>query len=149
MLKRFSPLLTPELIYVLASMGHGDAIALVDANFPAASVARATAHGRAIYLAGVDTPVALEALLSVLPVDTFIAEPVKRMLVVDDHDAVPQVQQEAADVIARAVGGISVGGLDRFAFYDSARAAYAVVATSERRFYGCFLITKGVIEPEQ
>ena len=147
MLKRLPPVLTPELLYVMASMGHGDALALVDANFPAASVAQTTAHGRPIHLAGVDVPSALEAILSVLPLDTFIPTPVQRMLVVDDPTAVPDVQRHAAELITAAADGVSVGGLERFAFYDAARTAYAVVATGERRFYGCYLLTKGVIEP--
>jgi L-fucose mutarotase len=149
MLKKHSPLLTPELIYVLAAMGHGDSLALVDANFPAASVARATPHGRAIYLPGADVPQALEVILSLLPLDTFVAEPIRRMLVVDNPEEIPQVQQEVAEVLARAEVETSVGGLDRFAFYESARACYAIVATGERQFYGNYMISKGIIGPDE
>jgi L-fucose mutarotase len=70
------------------------------------------------------------------------------MLVVDDPTAVPQVQQQASEVISGAAEGIAIDSLERLAFYDSARTAYAVVATGERRVYGCYLLTKGVIEPE-
>jgi L-fucose mutarotase len=129
MLKRLPSVLTPALIYVMASIGHGDVLALVDANFPAASVAHSTVHSRAIYLAGADIPSALEAILSVLPLDTFIPTPANRMLVVDDPTAVPQVQRQASEVIAGAADEVSVGGLERFAFYDSARTAYAVGRT--------------------
>jgi len=137
------------MIYVLASMGHGDSVALVDTNFPAASVARTTSHGRAIYLPGVDIPHALEAILALLPLDTFVAEPIKRMLVVDNPEVVPQVQHKVAEVLARAGVETSVGGLDRFEFYESARACYAIFATGERRFYGNYLIAKGIIGPDE
>ncbi len=144
MLKGIDPLLSPEVLGVLAEMGHGDSITVADANFPAASVAHRTVHGRAIRM---DAPVprAVEAILSLLPLDTFDGSPVHRMAVVDDPGAVPEI---AAEVVALVEGeGFDVTAVERFAFYDAARKSYAVVQTSDARFYGCFILRKGVIGP--
>ena len=149
MLKSLDPLLTPELLHVLAAMGHGDELVLCDANFPADSVARSTVHGRPVVLAGADAPRAARAILSLLPLDTFVETPALRMEVADDSAAVPAVQAEVqAEVDAAAGRVLSMAPLDRFAFYDRARRAYAVVATGERRFWGCFILTKGVVPPD-
>jgi L-fucose mutarotase len=150
MLRTIDPLFTPELLYVLAAMGHGDEVVVADANFPADSVARRTAHERPIPLAGADTPRAVRAILSLLPLDEFVAEPVRRMAVDGRPDEVPPVQREVQTVIDEAAGRPwPMGALERFAFYDAARSAYAVVATGERRFWGCVLVRKGVVPPDQ
>jgi len=94
MLKNLNPLLTPELLYVLAAMGHGDDLVLCDANFPAESVARTTVYGRPVRVAGADAPSAARAILSVLPLDEFVDVPASRMEVSDDPQVVPPVQQE-------------------------------------------------------
>jgi L-fucose mutarotase len=148
MLKNIDPLLTPELLYVLAAMGHGDDLVLADANFPADSVARRTAYGGVVRLAGVDTPAAVRAILSVYPLDEAVDEPVRRMLVDGSPDEVPPVQSEVQAAVDAAEGRPRpMGGVERFAFYDAARAAYAVVATGEPRFWGCVLLKKGVVAP--
>jgi L-fucose mutarotase len=133
--------LSPDLLSIPAQMGHGDEIALVDRNFPAASTAR-----RLVRLDGCDLPAAARAVLSVLPLDTFIERPLAAMEVVDRPEVVPDVQQEVFG-LARAIEqrDIAVERVERFAFYDRARQAFAVVATSEARPYGCVLFTKGVI----
>jgi len=148
MLKNVHALLTPDLIYVLAAMGHGDDLAVVDANFPSESIASRTPHGHPVRLAGAALPIAIEAVLSVFPLDTFGGEPVRRMGVVGRRDDIPMVQREVMEILANVAGGVAVGCLNRSAFYDAAGAAYAVVATGERRFYGCFLLRKGVIAPD-
>lgn len=149
MLKNIDPLLTPELLYVLAAMGHGDDLVVVDANFPADAVARRTAWGRSVSLAGTATPAALRAILSLLPLDEFVEEPVRRMAVDKAPDEVPPVQREMQAVVDAAAGrSWPMGALERFAFYETARSAYAVVATGERRFWGCVLVKKGVVPPE-
>ena len=149
MLRNVDPLLTPELLYVLAAMGHGDELVVADANFPADSVARRTGYGRAVPLAGVGTPAAVRGILSLLPLDDFVEEPVRRMLVDDRPDELPPVQHELQAAIDAAAGRARpMGGLERLAFYEAARRAYAVVATGERRFWGNALIRKGVIPPE-
>lgn len=148
MLKNVDPLLTPDLLYVLAAMGHGDELVVADANFPSDSIARRTAYGRAVPLAGADTPAAVRAILSLLPLDEFVDEPVQRMMVDGRPDEVPPVQREAQEAIDRATGRPRpMGALERFAFYEAARSAYAVVATGERRFWGCLLLKKGVVPP--
>ncbi|MBX6322730.1 MAG: RbsD/FucU family protein [Rhodospirillaceae bacterium] len=141
MLKGIDPLLNAELLNILRAMGHGDELALVDRNFPAASVAR-----RLVRLDGVDIPRAARAILSVLPLDTFVDRPVRRMEVVGKPDEVPAVQREMQQIINEAEGrDCPMGSLERFAFYDQARTAFAVVATGESRAYGCFLLKKGVL----
>jgi L-fucose mutarotase len=148
MLKNIDPLLTPELLYVLAAMGHGDDLVVADANFPADSVARRTAYGRVVRLAGVDTPAAVRAILSVYPLDEAVDEPVRRMLVDGSPDEVPPVQSEVQAAVDAAEGTpLPMGGVERFAFYDASRAAYAVVATGEPRFWGCIPLKKGVVAP--
>jgi L-fucose mutarotase len=148
-LKNINPLLTPELLSVLAAMGHGDELAVTDANFPAESVARGTSHGRAISAAGASLPEVVGAILSVLPLDEFVDAPVRRMAIDVTPDELPGVQQEVQTVVD-AVSGRHwpMGVLERFAFYDAARGCYAVVLTGERRLYGNVLIKKGAIPPE-
>jgi L-fucose mutarotase len=141
MLKNIDPLLNADLLQVLAAMGHGDDIALVDRNFPAASTAR-----RLIRLDGVDAVSAGRAILSVFPLDSFVDHPVLRMQMVGKPDEVPPVQQDFQKIIDAAEGRPwPMGSLERFAFYEAARHAFAVVATNESRPYGCFLLKKGVI----
>lgn len=149
MLKTLDPLLNAELIGTLAAMGHGDTIALVDANFPAESVGRETVLGHPIRLDGATAPRAAEAILSVLPLDTFIPTPALRMEVVGDPDTWTDVQKDVQAVIDRTEGSsFRLGGIERFAFYAAAKKAFAVVHTGETRLYGCFLLTKGVIAPK-
>lgn len=147
MLIGIDPVLGPDLLRALAAMGHGDEIAIVDGNFPAASVAAYTTTGEALRV-DVDLPRALEAILSILPLDTFVPAPVARMAVVDEPDAVPPLQAEVHDLLARLDAPGTVEAVERHAFYERARRAFAVVRTGERRFYGCVLVTKGVIGPE-
>ncbi|HTW07811.1 MAG TPA: RbsD/FucU domain-containing protein [Acidimicrobiales bacterium] len=146
MLKNVDPLLTPDLLFVLAAMGHGDELAIVDANFPGDSVARQTCHGRLLHLAGVAVPEAVRAVLSVLPLDEFVDTPVRRMATGDSNGELPPVQAEVQATIDNAAGRHwPMGELGRFAFYEAAKACYAVVLTSERRLYGNVLIKKGVV----
>ncbi len=148
MLKGLDPLLGADLLQVLRAMGHGDEIALCDINFPADSVARQTTSGRLIRLDGADLSRALRAVLSVLPLDSFVPCAAHRMEVVGDPAQVPPVMQEAQAEIDRAEGRAHpMGALERFAFYERAKRCYAIVATGERRFYGNVILTKGVIPP--
>jgi len=129
-------------------MGHGDTLAVVDANYPATTTAHYTLCGEPITLDGVDAPRAIAAILSVMPIDTFVPDPVARMEVVGDPSARPEVQREVQAIVDRAFGKPSpLAGIERMAFYQKAREAFAVVATSERRHYGCFLLRKGVLPP--
>jgi L-fucose mutarotase len=141
MLKGLDPVLGPDLLHVLAAMGHGDELVVADGNFPAASVAR-----RLVRLVGVDAPRALRAILSVLPLDTFTPRPAAVMAVVGDPAAVPEPVREFQALVDAAAGrSVALEALERFAFYERARAAFAVVATGERRPYGNILLVKGVV----
>ena len=141
MLIGLDPLLTPELLHALAAMGHGERIVLVDANYPA------TRGRRLLRLPGATAPRALQAVLSVLPCDSFVDDPAQVMQVVGDPDAVPPVVAEINHLL-RAAGWPSAIGVERHAFYEAAESAYAIVQTAERRFYGNVLLTKGVLPPE-
>lgn len=150
MLKTIDPVLSPDLLWVLAAMGHGDDLALVDANHPAERIARATVFGRTVQLPGIDMARAARAILSLLPVDQSKPDPIRRMEVVGDPDAIPAVQAEVlAEVERAAPHAAPLGGVERFAFYDEARAAFAVVQVGDPRPFGCFLIRKGVIAGEK
>lgn len=141
MLKGLSPLLTPELLYALAQMGHGDEIAIVDRNYPAVAASR-----QVIRLDGVDLPTAARTVLSVLPLDTFTDEPLKAMQIVDDPDTVPEVQQDVL-ALAREIENrpLTLTRIERFAFYEHTRHVFATVTTTEARPYGCVILTKGVL----
>lgn len=145
MLKTLSVLHTPELLHALASMGHGDELAIVDCNFPAASTAQ-----RLVRLDGADLPTALRACLHLFPLDTFVKDPAIRMMQVHAPDEVPEVQRDCQKIIDEAEGKRWVlAGIPREAFYERARKAYAVLLTGEPRGYGCIIIKKGVILPSK
>jgi L-fucose mutarotase len=138
MLRGIDPVLGPELLFVLRSMGHGDEIAVVDANYPATEGAQ-----RLIRADGIDVVRMVGAILSVLPLDDFVETAAFRMAVVDDPHSVPPVIRE----FERTVGRIGV--LERSEFYARARSCFAIVATGERRLYGNLILKKGVIRPEE
>jgi L-fucose mutarotase len=146
MLKLIDPVLSPDLLWLLAAMGHGDDLAVVDANHPAETIARATTTGRIVRLPGLTMAQAIRAILTVLPIDDFEPDPIRRMLVVGDAAAVPVVQQDvAAEVAAAGFQADPLPGIERFAFYAAARKAFGVVQVGDSRPYGCFLLRKGVI----
>jgi L-fucose mutarotase len=135
------PLLSPDLLMILRAMGHGDEIVIADANYPALSNAK-----RLVRLDGADTTQALAAILSVLPLDSFVANPAHCMQVVGKPDEIPPAVADFQTVVDRLAGfPEKIGMLERFAFYERARTAFATVATAERRLYGNIILTKGVI----
>lgn len=149
MLKGIDPRLNADVLRVLRAMGHGDVLILADTNFPADSVARATVTGKLLRMENLTTAEAAEAVLSVLPLDTFVDDFAGRMEVVGAPDETPPVQVEVQAAIDAAEGEHRpMISIERFAFYDMAKASYAVIQTGERRFYGCFMFRKGVIPPE-
>ena len=149
MLKGINPLLNADVLYALRAMGHGDRLVVCDTNFPADSIARQTAFGELLRIDNVSTAKAIEAILSVLPLDTFVDDAAMRMEIVGQPQEVPPVQREVQAVIDRAEGrSWPLVGVERHAFYEKAKAAYCVIATGERRFYGCFIFSKGVIAPD-
>ena len=141
MLKTLNVLHTPDLLYALACMGHGDEIAFVDCHFPSVSVAR-----RLVRLDGASLPDAVAACLQLLPLDTFVPHPALRMIPVHAPEEIPEVQRLCQEKIDAAEDKhVELIGISREDFYERARAAYAVVATGEQRTYGCILLKKGVV----
>ncbi|MEM9637071.1 MAG: RbsD/FucU domain-containing protein [Pseudomonadota bacterium] len=146
MLKGIDPILNADVLYALRAMGHGDDLIIADTNFPSDSVARETVLGEVLRI---DRPAAevVRAVLSVYPIDTFVDDSAARMEVVDEPDTILPVMEEVQAAVD-AVDGPRLLGIERFAFYDRAKQAYAVIQTGERRFYGCFALRKGVVPPE-
>ncbi|MBB4347707.1 MULTISPECIES: RbsD/FucU family protein [Rhizobiaceae] len=150
MLKNLDPALSADLLYALKSMGHGDTLVLADANFPSDSIARQTVLGKVIRMDNISAPRALKAILSVLPLDTPLQPSVARMEVIGKPDEIPEIQKEIQAEIDAAEGQPApMYAIERHAFYETAKKAYCVVATGELRFYGCFILTKGVIPPRE
>lgn len=148
MLKSLDPLLNAEVLYALRAMGHGDELIICDTNFPADSVARETVLGELLRIDASAARVA-KAVLSVMPLDSFVDKPAERMEIVGKPKEVPPVQAEVQVEIDKAEGkSWPMGSIERFAFYEKAKKAYCVIQTGERRFYGCFVFKKGVIPPD-
>jgi L-fucose mutarotase len=140
-LKGIDPLLSGDLLKILDDMGHGDQLMLVDRNYPAVS------SGRPVVRLGEVTVVrAATAILSVLPLDSFIARPLERMEVDDDPAITTPVQDELLAVASAAEGRpLEYGVVPRLDFYGRARDVYAVVHTLDDTPYGCFILHKGVV----
>jgi L-fucose mutarotase len=148
MLKGMDPLLNADVLHALRAMGHGDELILCDTNFPADSVARHTVLGKLLRIDGVSAARATRAILSVMPLDSFVEKPANRMEVVGNPAEIPVVQAEVQKEVDRAERkSAPMGSIERHAFYERARKAYCVIATGETRFYGCFTFMKGVIPP--
>lgn len=149
MLKGIDPALNADVLQALRAMGHGDYLIVSDTNFPSDSIARQTRTGKLLRIDNVDAPRAVAAILSLMPLDSFVEDAAGRMEVVGAPDDVPDVQREVQAKIDAAEGkSWPMVPIERFAFYERAKGAYCVVQTGERRFYGCFSFTKGVIGPE-
>jgi L-fucose mutarotase len=144
MLKGIDPILGPELLATLRAMGHADEIAVVDANFPAAANAR-----RLIRAEGVSATRMVEAILSVLPLEQFEPVAAFRMAVDGAHDEIPPVIGEFERLLRAAGYDGPIAALERFAYYERTRAAYAIVSTGERRYWGNLILKKGAIPPPE
>lgn len=150
MLKGIDHRLNADVLGCLRAMGHGDMLLLVDLNFPAAALAPKTVAGRVLTMENLSAPEAARAILSVLPLDTFVPDFAARMQVVGDPAALPPVQKELQVEVDAAEGRPRpLPAIDRFAYYDLASRAFAIVQTGERRLYGCFMLRKGIILPEE
>ncbi len=146
MLKGIDRAISADLLHALMLMGHGDDLVICDVNHPAAAIARHTSYGRLIDLAGCTIPAALRAILKLMPIDTFIDEPIQRMQVVGDAaKEFPLFGEVRAAAEAAEGRPIRMGALERFAFYETAKKAFAIVRTADPGPYGCFIIRKGVI----
>lgn len=149
MLKGLDPILNADVLHALKSMGHGDDLVVADMNFPSDSIARQSVYGKLLKLENVTAGRAVEAILSLMPLDSFVPHPALRMEIVGSPDELPPVQREVQAAIDKAEGKPSpMGSIERFAFYEAAKRAYVVIQTGERRFYGCFIFKKGVLPPE-
>lgn len=148
MLKNLDPMLNADVLYALRLMGHGDKLVIADANFPSDSIARDTVFGELLRIDNVSAARVFKAVLSVLPLDTPLQPSVGRMEIMGQPDEIPPVQREVQLEVDAAEGkSAPMYSIERFAFYEAAKTAYCVIQTGETRFYGCFLLTKGVIPP--
>ncbi|UYN98306.1 MAG: ribose ABC transporter [Devosia sp.] len=140
MLKNIPPLLGPDLLATLRAMGHGDEIAIVDANFPAEYLGPDV-----IRADGIPATDMLDAVLTLLPLDDFVEEAAIGMAVVGDAGARPPIFDLFETIVRRHEPAKSFTTIERFAFYDRARTASAVIQTGEARLYGNIILKKGVI----
>ncbi len=147
MLKGIDQRLSAEVVHILMLMGHGDDLVLCDVNHPAASIAAATTYGRLVDLSGCDIPTAARAILSLMPLDSFVPAPITRMQVVGDPTADRPIFARM-QAVADSAEGAAVGmqSLERFAFYEAARRSFAIIRTADSGPYGCFILKKGVID---
>lgn len=146
MLKHVPAFMDAELLWVLAAMGHGDELAVVDRNFPARSVAMETQSGRLITLGGMDAPASIGGILELMPLDTFVDAPLAWMDPVDQPGATLSVHADVLAACKRAEGrDVAQRVIERHQFYAAAKKCFAVVQNSESRPYGCFILKKGVV----
>ena len=146
MLKGLHPLLSADILYLLARMGHGDDLAIVDLNHPAETVAAATTSGVLIRAPGVRVEAMLAAALTVLPLDTFTDDPVRFMQPVDAGESLPEAIRDMQRVARDGGFAGAFSMLERFAFYEAARCSFGVIQCGDPRFYGNVLLRKGAVE---
>lgn len=145
MLKGIPEILSPDLLKVLAEMGHGDKIVISDGNFPSASMGK---NGVVIRCDGHGVPELLDAILKLFPLDTFVDKPVTLMEVVPGQEVATPIWDTYKEIISRydERGEDTIQFVKRFDFYEEAKKSYAVIATSERALYACMILQKGVIK---
>ena len=141
MLKGISPIISPELLKILMEMGHGDEICIGDGNFPAASIAQ-----RLVRLDGHGVTEVLDAILALMPLDTYVEAPVSLMQVVPGDPVVPTIWDDYKAVVKKHEGDRKIENIERFAFYEKAKKCYAVVATGESAIYANIILKKGVVK---
>ncbi len=143
MLKNIPPILGPDLLAILRAMGHGDEIAIVDANYPADGAGPVL-----VRLDGVSATDVLDAILTLMPLDDFVDEAAICMQVVGNARQREPVMEEFDAIITKHEPGMKLSSLERFAFYERVAKGYAIVQSGERRLYGNILVKKGVIRPQ-
>jgi len=142
MLKGISPVISPELIKVLMEMGHGDELVIADGNFPSASIAQ-----RLVRADGLGCPVLLEAILSIFPLDQSVQKPVALMEVASGDPYQPVIWDDYRKIVqGHEPDFADFDYVERFAFYERAKKAYAVLATGEMALYANIILKKGVIK---
>ena len=140
MLKGIPAELSPELLKILCEMGHGDEIVLGDGNFPAASNAK-----RLVRADGLGVPQMLKAILQLMPLDAYVASPVM-LMATGEGEETPAIWKDYREIVTAANGDTEISQIERFAFYERARQAYAVVATGETAIYANIILKKGVVK---
>lgn len=142
MLKGIAPVISPDLLKVLMEMGHGDELVIADGNFPSASIAQ-----RLVRADGLGCPVLLDAILSLFPLDQYVQKPVALMAVVAGDSYQPVIWGNYREIIQKHESAFTdFDYMERFAFYERARNAYTVLATSEMALYANIILKKGVIK---
>ena len=142
MLKGISPAISPELLKILMEMGHGDEFVIGDGNFPAASSAQ-----RLVRADGLGVPVLLEGILQLFPLDQYVERPAALMQVVLGDNYQPTIWHEYQEIVTRHEPGFKEFEMvERFAFYERAKRAYAILATSEAALYANIILKKGVVK---
>ena len=140
MLKGISPVISPELLKILCEMGHGDEIVIGDGNFPAASNAK-----RLVRLDGHGVPEILEGILKLIPLDTYVESPAM-LMATGAGEATPEIWAKYEEIITAENGETNILQIERFAFYERARNAYAVIATGESAIYANIILKKGIVK---
>lgn len=145
MLKGIPKILSPELLKVLCEMGHSDRLVIADGNFPSESMGK---NVKVIRCDGHGVPELLEAILTVFPLDTYVETPVSLMQVMPGDNVETPIWDEYKEIISRydERGEKAIGQIERFAFYDEAKTAYAIIATGESALYANIMIQKGVVK---
>jgi L-fucose mutarotase len=144
MLKGIPKILSPELLKVLAEMGHSDRIVISDGNFPAESMGK---DAIVIRCDGHGVPELLDAILKVFPLDSYVEDPVNLMEVMKDDNVETPIWDTYKDIVAKYDdrGAAAIRNIERFAFYEEAKKAYAIVATGESALYANVMLQKGVV----
>ena len=142
MLRGLNPILTPDLLWNLASMGHGDDIVIADANFPGATMGK-----RLVRLDGIPATEIVEAVLTIMPLDDFATDSARTMAVVGNSSEIPPIVAEFQEIIDKVADTESkILPVERFEFYEMAKNAFVVVQTGETRLYGNIILKKGVVK---
>ncbi|MGI6706008.1 MAG: L-fucose mutarotase [Clostridia bacterium] len=141
MLKGIPGILSPDLLKILMEMGHGDEIVLADGNFPAAAYAQ-----RLVRCDGHGVPELLDAILELFPLDTYVEKPVVLMELVPGDNTKPVIWDEYRNIVGKYEPDLTdFEHMERFAFYERAKKAYAIVATGEKALYANIILKKGVV----
>ena len=148
MLKGIPKIISPELLKVLAEMGHSDTLVIADGNFPSESVGK---NAIVIRADGHGAPELLSAILQLFPLDTYVEKPVSLMEVMPGDPVETPIWEEYKAIVKNVCGRDvdAIGTIERFAFYEAARSAYAIIATGESALYANIILQKGIVADDQ
>ncbi len=147
MLKGIPKILSPELLKVLAEMGHSDRLVIADGNFPTESIGK---NSIVIRCDGHGVPEILDAILKLFPLDSYVDKPMNLMEVMEGDNVETPIWETYGDIVEKyeARGREAIGHIERFQFYEEARSAYAIIATGESALYANVMLQKGVVTEE-